>query len=131
LPLLVVDDDDLLREQLEVLLSPEGFDVFGVPSSKSALEAMEALVFPIVILDRDLRDSDGLELVPELRRRYSQHRVYIIVFSSMDSDVERAKGLRAGADEYLSKANSRDQLIPSIQRGRSAIRLSSGRRPSP
>lgn len=120
---LVVEDDELVRERLELVLSQAGFDVYVATSATEARSAMEALVFPIVIIDRMLGDADGIALVGELRRKYAQHRVYLILFSALDSEEERREGLKAGADDYLSKRAPEQQLLERLDAARRMVRL--------
>jgi two-component system OmpR family response regulator len=125
LPLLLVEDDPLQRERLELVLSQANFDVIGVASVREARSAMEALVFPIVIVDRNLEDGDGIALIGELRKRYAQHRVYLMLLSALDSDDERRKGVEVGADDYLSKKTSDTELLQYLKAARETVRMRS------
>jgi two-component system chemotaxis sensor kinase CheA len=125
LQLLLVEDDELQRERLELLLSQANFDVVSVASVKEARSAMEALVFPVVIIDRKLGDDDGIELIGELRKHYAQHQVFLMLFSALDSDEDRRKGAEAGADEYLSKRTPDEQLLARLKAARETVRLRS------
>ncbi|HEU4652758.1 MAG TPA: hypothetical protein VFS47_02165, partial [Steroidobacteraceae bacterium] len=63
-----------MRKLLERELARQGFETFLVSSAAEARQAMEAIVFPIAIVDRVLEDADGIDLIAELRRRYAHHR---------------------------------------------------------
>lgn len=125
LPLLLVEDDELQRERLELALSQANFDVTGVGSVREARAAMEALVFPVVIIDRKLGDGDGISLISELRKQYAQHRVYLMLLSALDSAEERQKGMEAGADDYLSKKTSDGDLLAHLKSARDTVRMRS------
>lgn len=125
LQLLLVEDDELQRERLELLLSQANFDVVSVASVKEARIAMEALVFPVVIIDRKLGDGDGIELIGELRDQYSKHQVFLMLLSALDSDEDRRQGAQAGADDYLSKRTTDDELLARLRAARENIRLKS------
>jgi DNA-binding response OmpR family regulator len=121
---LIVEDDPGTRELLERELARSGFDAFLVSSGREARQAMEALVFPIAVIDRNLEDGDGIELISELRKRYSSHRIFIILFSALDSAEEQARGIKAGADAYVSKASFPTALMEKIAKGADVARLS-------
>ena len=125
LPLLLVEDDPLQQERLELVLSQAKFDVIAVPSVREARAAMDALVFPVVIVDRKLEDGDGIELIGELRKKYAQHRVYLMLLSALDSDEERRKGVEVGADNYLSKKTSDTELLEHLKAARETVRMRS------
>jgi DNA-binding response OmpR family regulator len=124
---LVVEDEGEVRLRLEAILSAADFDVFAVASAGEAREAMEALVFPLVIIDRMLGQEDGIELVGELRRRYAEHRVFLMLYSALDSPEERCRGLAVGADAYVSKRASNELLMKELLEARSKIRLTKAR----
>lgn len=121
--ILIVEDDPATRELLERELTRYGFDAFLVSSGREARQAMEALVFPIAVIDRNLEDADGIELIAELRTRYAGHRIYIILFSALDSAEEQARGIKAGADAYISKMSFPAALIEEIAKGADVARL--------
>jgi DNA-binding response OmpR family regulator len=120
---LLVEDDDDIRMRMEALLGHAVFDVLSVRSVQEARDVMEAIVFPIVIIDRLLGLEDGIQLVREFRERYNQHRVFLVLYSALDSSEERERGLRAGADAYLSKSGSEDLLLKTLTDARASVRL--------
>jgi CheY-like chemotaxis protein len=67
--ILVVDDDDALRESLELVLAAEGYEVVGARDGASALAALEAAPVDVVLCDLRMPGMDGLELLPQLSRR--------------------------------------------------------------
>jgi DNA-binding response OmpR family regulator len=125
LQLLLVEDDELQRERLEILITAAKFDVVAVASVAEARRAMEALVFPVVVIDRKLGDGDGIALISELRKRYNQHSVFLMLFSALDSPEDRREGLNAGADDYLSKRAPDDELIRCLTAAREKVVLRS------
>jgi DNA-binding response OmpR family regulator len=120
---LVVEDDELARAHIEAVINSGGFDAVGVTSAAEARLAMETVVFPIVVIDRRLGDEDGITLIQELRDRYKTHRVYLMLLTAMDSAEERARGLAAGADDYLSKKASATEILAHISAAREHVRL--------
>ncbi len=107
---LVVEDNADLRSSLERLLSV----AFEVQLASSLLGAMGALSksTPAAILsDIMLGDGDGYELLAALRLRPRFARVPVILISALGEPSERARGLAAGADDYVSKPFSGEELI--------------------
>lgn len=125
LPLLLIEDDDLARERLEVLLTAAEFDVYPVASVNEAREMSRAMVFPIVVIDRGLGQDDGMQLVSELRQRYAPHRVFLMLLTARDSERDKLEGMSLGADLYLSKRVSDEQLLVNLNEARGSVRLKS------
>ncbi|HTE42337.1 MAG TPA: response regulator [Steroidobacteraceae bacterium] len=120
---LVVEDDELARAHIEAVINSGGFDALGVGSAAEARLAMEAMVFPIVVIDRRLGDADGITLIQELRDRYKSHRVFLMLLTALDSPEERERGLAAGADEYVSKKASAEDILSRLSAAREHVRL--------
>jgi DNA-binding NtrC family response regulator len=66
---LIVDDDDSLRESLQLVLSAEGYEVVGAPGAGDALRAVERAPFEVILCDIRMPGVDGMELLPQLVRR--------------------------------------------------------------
>src|SRR5687767_7377724 len=101
LEILIVDDDPLLCERLEALLAAHNLRALSVDSLEMAREAMRAIYFPLVILDRHLGDGDGLDLCREYRASQRGRRVCILMLSSSDGAEGAARALSSGADEFI------------------------------
>lgn len=114
LEVLIVDDDALLCERLEALLAAHGIAAISVDSLEMARESMRAVYFPLIILDRHLRDGDGMDLCREYRARQTGRRVRILMLSASDSPEESRTALAAGADEFMSKRASDGELMATV-----------------
>ena len=123
LDVLVVEDDALMRERLEALIEGAGYGVVSVASAGEAREALSALFFPMIIVDRMLGDGDGINLCRELRQRSTDGRVYIILLTVLDSPAEVAEGMTAGADAYLSKRSPNDELLEQLRSAWKVIKM--------
>jgi DNA-binding response OmpR family regulator len=120
---LIVEDDPLVQKRLELLLERAGLAAVSVPSIKAALEAVSAVFFPIVILDRGLEDGDGLGICKEVRQRSIDSRVFLLILSGRDSPADIAEGLAAGADDYVSKRAGDEELLLRLKAAGSVARL--------
>lgn len=98
--ILLVEDDEAIREMVENFLLLEGF---GVTTAKNGEEALQYCLnhpFDLVILDIMIPKLNGLEVLKIIRE---QAALPIIIMSAKDSDVDKALGLGLGADDYIAK----------------------------
>src|SRR5664280_1692019 len=105
--ILVVDDDDLLRESIRVRLERDGFRVSVAATGEIALSAASHNPPDLVILDIGLTDSDGLDICRELQRDHPNLRV--IFLTGRSSDIDKVSGLALG-DDYMTKPFSMLEL---------------------
>ena len=123
LDVLIVEDDPLMRQRLEALIEGAGYGVVSVGSASEAREALSALFFPMIIVDRMLGDGDGINLCSELRHRSTDSHVYIILLTALDSPAEVAAGISAGADAYLSKRSPDSELLAQLRQAWKVIKM--------
>ena len=111
--LLVVEDDDTIRETIREALALEGFAVTACGNGREALESLQAEAtgtgFALVVLDLMLPGLGGLDLCRQLRRQGNQ--TPILVVSARDSETDRVLGLEVGADDYLVKPFGMRELV--------------------
>jgi two-component system response regulator PrrA len=98
---LLVEDDDAVREAVHSGLSVHGFAVTEVADGESALEAITRTLFDVVVLDVGLPGMSGIDVCVALRRQ--EIDVPILMLSARDQVGDRVAGLQAGADDYLVK----------------------------
>jgi signal transduction histidine kinase len=108
--LLVVEDSPDLRSALERLLAPT-FEVEAVATLAFAIEALARQVPAAILTDIMLPDGDGYELLAAVRLGPSLARVPVILVSALGEAAQRARGLAAGADDYLAKPFSGEELV--------------------
>jgi DNA-binding response OmpR family regulator len=111
---LIVEDSPLLGQFLERGLQQEGHASRLVRNLKDARTALEDGEVDAMILDRMLPDGDGLKLVQELREQRSS--VLIIMLTGMNEAEHRLEGLREGADDYLGKPFTFEELMLRLNR---------------
>ncbi|EIC21857.1 response regulator [Thiorhodovibrio frisius] len=109
---LVVDDDQGLRDLLLDYLKREGFEVAGVEDGEQMFRWLDTESADIIILDLMLPGEDGLSLARRLRQ---SHSTPIIMLSARGDDVDRIVGLEVGADDYLSKPFNPRELLARIR----------------
>lgn len=111
--ILLIEDEFRLAESLRTVLERERFVVDHADRLSVAKEASMMINFDLVLLDRSLPDGDGLSLVPSLRGR--NPGVRIIVLSAKGDVADRVTGLDTGADDYLVKPFSLDEMLARIR----------------
>lgn len=110
-PILIVEDNLLMRKILEGYLRDMGHPVTAVENGRQALESLNSNHVPLVITDLVMPEMDGVELCRAIREQTSDKYTYIIMLSSYDSKEGMIRGLDAGADEYLIKPINRTELL--------------------
>ena len=105
---LLVDDDQNLREVAHYALSQAGFRVEEAANGRDALAAARARPPDLIVLDVRMPEMDGLEVCRELRKT---SRVPIDFLSSADEEIDRVLGLELGGDDYLGKPFSPRELV--------------------
>lgn len=98
--MLVIDDDERLLALARLSLSKNGIEVETVSTASEGLSALEGSLPDLVILDVVMPDLLGWEI---LRRLRETSDVPVMLLSGRDTDVDKARGLDLGADDYLTK----------------------------
>jgi DNA-binding NtrC family response regulator len=106
--ILVVDDEESIREFLTILLEKEGYEVVTAGAVSTAIERLLAEPFDLVMCDLKLPDGNGLEVLEEARHR--QLESPFIIITAHTTPQHALESLRAGAAEYLSKPFNVDDL---------------------
>jgi two-component system response regulator AtoC len=119
--ILIVDDDDALRESLELVLVAEGYGVVSAASARAALAAIEQATFDVVLCDLRMPGMDGMELLPQLVRRLPG--VAVILMSAYGSADLAVEALRRGAYDYLAKPFQPSEVVLTIRKARERERL--------
>jgi signal transduction histidine kinase len=111
---LVVDDEETIRETLSMLLSAEGFTVASAVSGEEALSLLKKQPFNLVITDLIMEGTGGIEVLKATKTFSPETGVIILTgFGDMDSAIT---ALRLGADEYLLKPCETEELLFRINR---------------
>ena len=106
--ILVVDDDNRLRDLLSQYLTENGFRVTTASDAEDARARMRGLAFDLIVLDVMMPGESGLELTESLR---ITSRVPILLLTAMAEPQDRVGGLERGADDYLTKPFEPRELV--------------------
>ena len=110
--ILIVDDDDRIRNLLKDYLSENNYIVSTAENADQAKEKLHYFKFEILILDVMMPGQDGYELTKEIKKNY---KVPIILLTAKGEVVNRIKGLELGADDYLGKPFEPKELLLRIK----------------
>jgi two-component system, OmpR family, response regulator QseB len=111
--LLIVEDDELLRDALGSLLGQAGHQVSMAPDGATALARLQDTAFDGVVLDLGLPGIDGLTVLQRLRDRLAT--LPVLILTARDGVEDRVAGLNAGADDYLTKPFNGEELKARLQ----------------
>ena len=109
---LVVDDDESVRQLVDEYLRRNEFRVSGCASGAELMQAFGREVIDLVLLDLRLRGEDGMQLLRQLR---ADSQVPVIILTGVTEEADRVMGLELGADDYLTKPFSPRELLARIR----------------
>src|SRR5258706_5635920 len=108
--ILVVEDDPMIGKTLHTALQQVGYTVDWVQDGQAAKVALDTAdgAYALVLLDLGLPKKSGLDLLKEIRR--AGNKVRVLIVTARDAVADRVAGLDAGADDYMTKPFSLDEL---------------------
>ena len=112
--ILIVDDEEEIRESLETLLELEGYPVETAPDGESGLEKADSGSFDLVLLDLMLPDRSGLEVVEEIRRR--DNDTPVVMLTAYGSIENAVAAIKYGADDFFTKPWNNEKLLLEIDK---------------
>ena len=112
--ILIVDDDPLIRRQLEGLYSVHGYDVEAAATVEEALDRLNGAEFTIAVVDLKIPGSDGVTLTKEIRERWPN--VDVIMITGYGSIKGAVEAMRQGAYDYITKPFEPDDILLATQK---------------
>ena len=109
---LIVDDEEDIRELVGIYLKNEGYNICKAVNGQEALQCLSDMQIDIAILDVMMADMDGIALCMEIRKKSN---IPIIMLSAKDQDMDKVIGLSAGADDYLAKPFNPVELVARVK----------------
>jgi two-component system phosphate regulon response regulator PhoB len=110
-----VDDEPQIRNALQFSLERAGYDVKGATNAQDALSLLNYFLPDLVLLDLTLPDMDGIDLLYHWRQDPRTNLMPVIILSGRTEERYRVGGLRSGADDYITKPFSRNELLARIE----------------
>ena len=113
--ILIVDDDRHNRQLLEVMLTPEGFLIQTAASGEEALAIVAQQAPDLVLLDIMMPGMDGHQVAASLKANVATKNIPIIMVTALNGRDDRLRGLRAGAEEFLTQPVDRVELCVRVR----------------
>jgi len=114
--ILVVDDEEDIRELVELNLRRESYDVLTCESGEQALEQVSAKAPDVIILDLMLPGIDGLEVCRRLKADSTTRSIAVVMLTAKGEEADIVTGLELGADDYVTKPFSGKVLVARVRR---------------
>lgn len=111
--ILVIDDDDRLRDLLRRFLSESGFRVSDAADAHQARQLLSVITFDMLVVDVMMPGETGVEFLASIRKNNDVPALFLTALSETENRID---GLEAGADDYISKPFEPRELILRIQR---------------
>lgn len=110
--ILLVDDDQRLRDLLKDYLNQKNFQIFTAADLIEAKEILNFFIFDLIILDRMMPSGDGIELISHAKEISN---IPIIMLTAMGENNSKIQGLKLGADDYVAKPFEPEELYFRIE----------------
>lgn len=114
--ILIVDDEPNIVVPLQFLMERNGYETVVAQSGEEALEVIAKENPDLVLLDIMLPGLDGFEVCEIVKLKPEWKHIKIIFLTAKGRDVDMAKGMVLGADEYITKPFSNKQIVQSVQK---------------
>lgn len=113
---LVVDDDDVIRQLITVNLELEGFEVTTAFDGQDCLNKVKQVKPAVITLDIMMPRLDGWEAASRLRADPETAGIKVVILSARAQEADLQRGTRIGVDAYLTKPFDPDELIDTVRR---------------
>lgn len=113
---LLVDDNEELREFLALTLTESQIDTVAVADGEAALAQIEASKFDVIIVDSVMPGEDGIGLTQKIRATKAGARVPILIMSALTTALVRRMATAAGANDFLPKPFSQQQILEQVRK---------------
>jgi two-component system, cell cycle response regulator len=120
---LIVDDDDIVRAHLSAVLRRANYDVEVAASGEDALRILDTSQCQIVLTDWQMPGMDGLALCRKVRLEHVEGYVYLMMLTVRESKQDMLTSLAAGADDYIVKGSSIEEILARMEVARRITQL--------
>lgn len=118
---LLIDDEEKLRQLLQRIIRLEGFDVQEAATGQAALKKLATQDFEVVLCDVKLPDSNGVDLVKQIKTLHPATEV--ILLTAYGNVPDGVQAMRNGAFDYIMKGDDNDKIIPLLHRAMEKVQL--------
>ncbi len=112
--ILVVDDEQNILLSLQYLMTQAGYEVRTATDGDEALQAVEDTPPDLILLDVNMPKRSGFEVCQTIRANSDWSQVRVVMLTAKGRDIEREKGLALGADDYITKPFSTQEVVAKV-----------------
>lgn len=124
LTILIIDDEEIILDLFKNLLEPEGYQVLLAPNAKQGVKLLDQHNPPVALVDKNLPDGSGLELIGTQKKRHPKTEFIVITaYSTLESAVD---AMKLGAYSYVAKPF--DDLESILERIKNALAVAGKRK---
>ena len=109
--ILIVDDEEVIRKFLKIHLTKLGYEVTEAEDGEKAIEKIGGGKFDLIICDVMMPNKNGWEVIKEVKSNPELNEIPIILLTAKNDDVDMFKGYELGANYYMTKPFTKDQLL--------------------
>src|SRR4030042_2670435 len=109
--ILIVDDEEVIRKFLKIHLSKLGYEVTEAEDGEKAIEKIGGGKFDLIICDVMMPNKNGWEVIKEVKSNPELNEIPLILLTAKNDEVEWFKGYELGANYYMTKPFTKDQLL--------------------
>lgn len=114
--ILVADDSITEREFIRKVLVSAGYDVTAVENGEKALEKIKSERFNCILLDVVMPGKNGFQICREIKKDEFSKDIPVVLITSKDQESDKFWGLKQGADEYVVKPVTEEQILNVVKR---------------
>lgn len=113
--ILIIDDEENIRELLSYNLKQNGYDTFTCDNGKKALDMVKDVQPQLILLDIMLPDMDGYDVCKKIRGDDTMYFIPIIMLTAKGQEFDKLLGLEIGADDYITKPFSVKEMLARVK----------------
>ena len=125
--ILCVDDDASILKTFEILLVPNGYEVFKAQNGQEALEKLKEERIDLVLMDVKMPNLDGVETCRRIKTDERTMNIPVVLITTLSAKGDRIKGIEAGAEDLLSKPFDAREILARVKILLKTKSLSEGR----
>ena len=109
--ILIVDDEEVIRKFLKIHLNKLGYEVTEAEDGQKAIDRIGERKFDLIICDVMMPNKNGWEVIKEVKSNPELNEIPIILLTAKNDEVDMFKGYELGANYYMTKPFTKDQLL--------------------
>ncbi|HBA72728.1 MAG: histidine kinase [Geobacteraceae bacterium GWC2_55_20] len=124
--IMIVDDEDMIREAVEILLETEGMDIVTAAGGEECLGHLKAGFRGVILMDIMMPGMDGWDTIREIVEQGFYEGNVIVMLTAMDAPDEKMEGLQEYVSDYITKPFNAGDLLDSLRYYQSLLQPETG-----